>query len=91
MKFIWHFIMNMMLTLTGLTILAGLLLGFDVMVIVTRSALVLIGSGLLFTFVAMLLTRGYRQEEWKRSRLKKQNQQEKGEAKEADRKEAVAA
>lgn len=62
MRWIWPLCMNVMLSLTALTILTGVVMNHSIDAILLRSTLVLIGSGLLLMLIALLVARGHRQQ-----------------------------
>ncbi len=63
MRLLWPITMNLMLGLTGMTILIGIILNHDIDSILMRGTLVLMGSGLVLMFIAMLISRGHQKQQ----------------------------
>jgi positive regulator of sigma E activity len=60
MRLVWNLAVNLMLTLTGLSLVIGLVLGHGVMDVVLRSTVVLVISGLLVMLLAIWNIKGFR-------------------------------
>ncbi len=61
MRLLWNLAMTLMLTLTGLSILLGLVLGHAVEAIVLRSTVVLVVSGMAVMGLSLWNMQEYRQ------------------------------
>lgn len=59
MNLLWPLAVQMMLALTGLTIIVEVVLGHAPGAILTRAALVLLGSGAVFSVITMIASRLY--------------------------------
>lgn len=74
MKFLWPVVMNLMLILTGITMLTGIVLNHDIDAIMLRSSMVLMGSGLVLMFIGMWITRNHQRQQL--AEIKKQQEQQ---------------